>query len=117
MPSKEAAELVPLSWVAAVAYEEFVRPRAQEGASRNELIDLLALGISLDAPIYAAGEGGDPRPMAAIELAGGRFAGGAVRFEFYDGRPALNDLRVNIGELPMVVRTVVALKSGHLRQR
>lgn len=116
MPSKEAAELVPLSWAAAVAYEELVRPKAQEQASRSELLDLLALGISADAPIYAVDEGGEPRPMAAIELAGGRFAAGAVRFEFYDGRPALRDLRVNIGELPEAVRTVVALKSGHLRQ-
>jgi hypothetical protein len=116
MPSKETAELIPLSWAAAIVYEELVRPKAQEQALRSELLDLLALGISLGTPIYTVGEGGEPRPMAAIELAEGRFAAGAVRFEFYDGRPALHDLRVNIGELPEVVRTVVALKSGHLRQ-
>jgi hypothetical protein len=116
MPSKEAAELVLLSWAAEIAYEVLVRPTSPEQASRSELLDLLALGISLDAPIYAVGEGGEVRQVTSAELAGGRFAAGALRFEFHDGRPALQDLRVNIGELPEALRTVVALRARHLQQ-
>lgn len=111
MPSQEAAEVVSLSWVAAIAYEALVAPKPHADASRRELLELLALGISLDAPIYAVGEKGELRRLEAIELAGGRFTAGAARFEFHDGRPALNDLRIKISELPMAVRTVVALQS------
>ena len=116
MPSKEAAELVSLSWAAGIAYDQLVRPTRPEQASRTELLDLVALGISSDAPIYAAGERGEVRQLTSAELVAGRFAGGALRFEFYDGRPALYDLRVDIGELPQPVRTVVALESGSLRR-
>jgi hypothetical protein len=116
MPSKEAAKLVSLSWVAGIAYEALVRPTSAEPASRSELLDLLALGISLDAPVYAVGEDGKVRQLTPAELAGGRFAAGALRFEFHDGRPAVHELRVDIGELPEALRTVVALKAGHLQR-
>lgn len=81
MPSQEAAELIPLSWAVAITYEELVATKGDAQASRRETLELLALGISQDAPIY-------------------------------DARPALNDLRVKISELPTAVRTVVALKAG-----
>ena len=110
MPSQEAAELVPLSWAVSIAYEGLIAPNPQPGASRRDLLELLALGISLDTPIYAVGEQGEPRRLEAIELAGGRFTAGAARFEFHDGRPPLNDLRIKISELPMAVRKVVALR-------
>jgi hypothetical protein len=116
MPSKEAAELVPLSWAADIAYEVLVRPTSPQQASRSELLDLLALGISFDAPIYAVDEGGELRQLTSAELAGGRFAAGALRFEFHDGRSALQDLRVKIGDLPAALRTVVALKAGHTQR-
>ena len=111
MPSQEAAELVSLSWVASVAYEALVTPKPQAGASQHELLELLALGISLEAPIYAVGEEGGVRRLGPIELAGGRFTAGAARFEFHDGRPAFKDLRIKICDLPVVVRRVVALQS------
>jgi len=111
MPSQEAAELVSLSWAAFIAYEALVTPKPQADASRREVLDLLALGISLDAPIYAVDKQGEMRRLDAIELASGCFTAGAARFEFHDGRPALNDLRIRISELPMAVRKVVALHS------
>jgi hypothetical protein len=77
------------------------------------LLELLALGISLDAPIYAVGENGELRRLGRIELASGRFTAGAACFEFRDGRPALKELRVKICDLPMVVRRVVAVQSPH----
>ena len=108
MPSQEAAELVSLSWAASIAYEALVTPKPQADASRYELLELLALGISLDAPIYAIGEKGELRRLGALDLAGGRFTAGAARFEFHDGRAPLSDLRIKISELPMAVRRVVA---------
>jgi hypothetical protein len=111
MPSKEAAAFIPLSWAAGVAYEEFVKPTSPDRASRSDLLDLLALSISLDTAIYVAGEGGQARRLTREELAAGRFAAGGLRFEFFDGRPALHDLRVSIGELPEPVRTVVSKRS------
>jgi hypothetical protein len=95
-----------------VAYEEFVKPTSPEPASRSDLLDLLALSISLDAAIYVAGEGDQARRLTREELAAGRFAAGGLRFEFSDRRPALHDLRVNIGELPEAMRTVV-IKTKH----
>ena len=112
MPSQEAAGLVPLSWAALIAYEELVTPKPRADASRRELLELLALGISLDAPIYAIGEEGELRRLGPIDLAGGRFTAGATRFEFHDGRPPLSDLRIKISELPTAVRTVVLLRSS-----
>src|SRR2546426_10938623 len=112
MPSQEAAELVSLSWVASIAYEALVAPKPHADASQRELLDLLALGISLDAPIYAVGEEGGVRRLEAIDLAGGRFTAGAARFEFHDGRPALKDLRIKISDLPTAVRRGVALPSA-----
>ena len=82
MPSQEAAELVPLSWAVSIAYEGLIAPNPQPGASRRDLLELLALGISLDTPIYAV------------------------------GRPPLNDLRIKISELPSAVRKVVAPQSA-----
>jgi hypothetical protein len=111
MPSQEAAELVSLSWVACVAYEALVAPKPHADASRRELLELLALGISLHAPIYAVGEEGGLRRLEPIELASGHFTAAAARFEFHDGRPALKDLRIKICDLPMTVRTVAALQS------
>lgn len=74
---------------------------------RQELLDLLALGISLDATIYGMSNGGALRPLAPDERFAGRFCGGGQRFEFSDGQPTLGELRVRLDELPRPVQRAV----------
>lgn len=105
MAAKAAGATVALSWVVRVAFDKLVR--SEVNGAESDVLNLLALGISMDAPVYGTSAGGEVRRLEKLELAAGRFAQGAARFEFDDGRAPFTDLQVRIAELPPAIRGAV----------
>ena len=103
-------ELVPLSSVISAAYDELVRDKTDE--LRVEVLNLLALGMTLDVPIYYLGDGGELQQLQAEHIVAGRFTDGGAKLEFDDGATPLAGLRVRLADLPRVIRDAVQKSAG-----
>ncbi len=92
---------IPLPVAAAILYRAFLRERSELAQDEDELerhIDEAAHSLALAIRIYRM-DLADPVELARATLGEGRFVEGARKLRFDDGRPALDHLAVNKGEL------------------
>ena len=90
-------DFIALSAAAAIAQRRVFAPRGGQALeSTNELLDLIALGISTHVRVYASGASrGERRPISAAELQRGVFRGGGTRFVIEDEGLVVDDLVVS----------------------
>ena len=97
--------MIPLFAAAAIAYEQvFSTRRSEGGAPSVDELDLVALALSAQLPIYGVRSAGrDPARITDEELMQGMFWGGAMRFELGHGVPAVTQLQVPTADLERVL--------------
>ena len=105
MAQDQVNGMIPLFAAAAMAYEQVFSTRRAEGVAPSvDELDLVALALSAQLPIYGVRSPG--RGAARIsdeELMQGMFWGGAMRFELAHGAPAVTHLQVQAADLERVL--------------
>ena len=98
-------ERVPLFAAAAMAYDRVFSTRRTQGVAPSvDELDLVALALSAELPIYGVrAVGRQASRLSDEELMQGMFWGGAMRFELGDGVPAVTQLAVEKAELERVL--------------
>jgi hypothetical protein len=97
--------MIPLFAAAALAYEQVFSTRRTQGVAPSvDELDLVALALSSQLPIYGVRSAGrDATRISDEELLQGMFWGGAMRFELGLGAPAVTHLQVQAADLERVL--------------
>ena len=88
-----------------MAYGQVFSTRRTEGvAPSTDELDLVALALSVELPIYGVRSAGrEASRLSDDELMHGMFWGGATRFELSDGVAAVTQLAVDQADLERVL--------------
>ena len=102
-----APKIIPLSTAAALCMGRLIADTYTKGPGSNETLNLAAVSISAIVPIYKR----DPQTgmlarISEAELAAGRFAYGATRLCFDDGRAAVELLAVRVQDAELAIDTI-----------